>query len=57
METHYATCTDPAVVGLAEHMLVVARKLQISGHLKVSSSRRERQRIGRNLKVQIRANP
>jgi len=26
METHFATCTHPSVVGLSEHMLIVCRK-------------------------------
>lgn len=26
LETHYRTCTHPAVVGMSEHMLVIARK-------------------------------
>jgi ubiquinone/menaquinone biosynthesis C-methylase UbiE len=26
METHYQTCTHPAVVGISEHMLIVCRK-------------------------------
>jgi SAM-dependent methyltransferase len=26
LETHYATCTHPAVVGLSEHMLLICRK-------------------------------
>jgi SAM-dependent methyltransferase len=26
METHYLTCTHPAVVGMSEHMLIVCRK-------------------------------
>jgi SAM-dependent methyltransferase len=26
METHYQTCTHPAVVGMSEHMLIVSRK-------------------------------
>jgi SAM-dependent methyltransferase len=27
LETHYQTCTHPAVVGISEHMLIVCRKL------------------------------
>lgn len=27
LETHYQTCTHPAVVGMSEHMLLVSRKL------------------------------
>jgi SAM-dependent methyltransferase len=27
METHYATCTHPCVVGISEHMLIVCRKM------------------------------
>jgi 2-polyprenyl-3-methyl-5-hydroxy-6-metoxy-1,4-benzoquinol methylase len=27
LETHYQTCTHPAVVGMSEHMLIVCRKL------------------------------
>ena len=27
LETHYATCTHPAVVGISEHMLAVCRKI------------------------------
>ena len=26
LETHYQTCTHPAVVGISEHMLIVCRK-------------------------------
>ena len=26
LETHYRTCTHPAVVGMSEHMLIIARK-------------------------------
>ncbi len=26
LETHYSTCTHPAVVGMSEHMLLIARK-------------------------------
>jgi SAM-dependent methyltransferase len=26
LETHYATCTHPAVVGVSEHMLIIVRK-------------------------------
>ncbi len=28
METHYKTCTHPAVVGISEHMLLVCRKME-----------------------------
>jgi SAM-dependent methyltransferase len=27
LETHYATCTHPAVVGMSEHILLICRKL------------------------------
>jgi hypothetical protein len=26
LETHYRTCTHPAVVGLSEHILIIVRK-------------------------------
>ena len=26
LETHYATCTHPAVVGISEHILIICRK-------------------------------
>jgi hypothetical protein len=26
METHYRTCTHPAVVGMSEHMLLIGKK-------------------------------
>lgn len=28
LETHFATCTHPAVAGMSEHMLIIARKLE-----------------------------
>ena len=28
METHYQTCTHPAIVGISEHMLLVCKKLE-----------------------------
>jgi SAM-dependent methyltransferase len=27
LETHYATCTHPAIVGMSEHILLICRKL------------------------------
>jgi SAM-dependent methyltransferase len=27
LETHYATCTHPAIVGISEHMLIVCRRV------------------------------
>jgi len=27
LDTHYKTCTNPSVVGMSEHMMIICRKL------------------------------